>query len=318
MTKHPDIVGYVLDLLEPAEQESIEAQLERDPALRAEVEVLQRSLALLASDDMIEPPAGLAHRTMRCFAQPHMMASREPVATRVPLRAVDLLVATGCLTLALLLVLPALYALRLDEDRVLCAQRLSRLGVALALYAQRESGQLPYIAAEGPLNNAGSFAVMLKSRDLLEDTNSLICPSANSMVAVVPDVDYVAQQREIKGPQWDRLRRLMSGSYGYVLGHQERGQHLGVPLRSDRQPIVSDRPCRASEAQANDNHNSPNHHGRGQNVLFADGSVRWLSSPQQAGDDLFTNNGGRVAAGWNAYDAVIGVSEAVPYPSADL
>ncbi|HEX4608078.1 MAG TPA: hypothetical protein VH092_07725, partial [Urbifossiella sp.] len=50
-------------------------------------------------------------------------------------------------------------------------------------------------------------------------------------------------------------------------------------------------------------------HSHGQNVLFAGGNVRFATVPTVGvnGDDIYRNNLGRVAAGLDRVDTVLGV-----------
>jgi hypothetical protein len=57
-----DLLGYLLDALEPEERELVEMELERDPGLRDQLDTLRRGLLVLR-DEACEPPAGLAART---------------------------------------------------------------------------------------------------------------------------------------------------------------------------------------------------------------------------------------------------------------
>ena len=59
-----DLVGYSLDALDPAQQRELEARLDADEKLREELERLRRTMTPLAWDDPIEPPVGLAERTI--------------------------------------------------------------------------------------------------------------------------------------------------------------------------------------------------------------------------------------------------------------
>ena len=54
-------------------------------------------------------------------------------------------------------------------------------------------------------------------------------------------------------------------------------------------------------------HQSQNHGGWGQNVLFENGGVKFLtkSKPDGSGDDIFTNDAGQVAAGLQQNDSVV-------------
>ena len=69
------------------------------------------------------------------------------------------------------------------------------------------------------------------------------------------------------------------------------------------------RPQRRSPGQQSDNHG-----GRGQNVLFEDGHVQFLttSRPSGASDDIFVNDDDQVAAGVHQDDSVIASSGVTP------
>ena len=59
--------------------------------------------------------------------------------------------------------------------------------------------------------------------------------------------------------------------------------------------------------------NSPNHGGAGQNVLFQDGSVRFITNRSlNFDDDIFRNKAGKIEAGTDANDAVLGPSAVIP------
>jgi hypothetical protein len=309
-----DLLGYLFDALDVADQERIEQELERDELARARLDELRRVTLLLAEDDHIHPPLGLAASTLSLVQRAEMAAERpEWSEPRFRLRALDFAVVASILCIAAVLVFPAIATLRGDQSRLVCADRLRQIGVAIAAYADQESGQLPYVAASGPMSNAGSFTVALKARDLIPTLATLLCPSANNGVVLVPEREEVLSAEV--DPDRDQIRRLrahMGGSYGYQLGYDEGGAYHGRTVGKGQLAIVSDRPPRPDEMIQSTN--SPNHHFQGQNVLFADGAVRWLPNPFMGRDNLFLNDSGTVAAGLCASDIVIGVSEATPHP----
>lgn len=310
-----DLIGYVFDALDPAEQERIEARIASDPELAQQVEALRRVTFPLAADDVMVPPRGLVDRTVARVSnhesrRPTVRPMREWSGNSVSIRPLDFIVAATLFGVAALLSIPALMQLRGDQERILCAEQFRRLGVALMMYAEQERSQLPFVAESGPMSNAGAFAIQLKDRELLPDAKALVCPGANNSVVMVPDPKEWLQT-SIDTFERDHFRRYMGGSYGYRLGYQESGRHHGLSVRSDLQPVMSDRPPRAEEEFQNAN--SPNHGNRGQNVLHADGTVRWLPHPQYGNDHLFRNDCGEVGAGLKSHDVVIGVSESTPY-----
>jgi prepilin-type processing-associated H-X9-DG protein len=68
-------------------------------------------------------------------------------------------------------------------------------------------------------------------------------------------------------------------------------------------PILADAPARRDDAMA-----VPINHRHGQNVLFADGHVRFctISTVGVDGDDIFTNQMGHVGAGIRRTDTSLG------------
>ncbi len=105
------------------------------------------------------------------------------------------------------------------------------------------------------------------------------------------------------------LRPTLGGSYGYNLGYTRDGSYYSTKnLYRDNFAIMSDSPSDRPD------HQSRNHGGWGQNVLFENGSVKFLtqSKPDGSHDDIFTNDAGQVAAGLQQNDSVVGSSQAAP------
>jgi hypothetical protein len=101
----------------------------------------------------------------------------------------------------------------------------------------------------------------------------------------------------------------MGGSYGYTLGHFAGGQYRHTRhLRRTSFAIMADAPDPCGGCRASGNH------GGGQNVLFEDGRVVYLTScqPGEGCDDFYHNDDGQVQAGLHPDDAVIAPSSARP------
>ena len=63
------LLGYLLEALEPDERHCLEADLRQDPALQHDLEELNDSLEpLRLTEGPPEPPAGLAERTCEMIA----------------------------------------------------------------------------------------------------------------------------------------------------------------------------------------------------------------------------------------------------------
>jgi hypothetical protein len=64
-----DLLGYVLDALEPDERGAVEARIERDPLLQEQLVRLRSAVRLLEDVPSFEPPSGLAARTCAAVLQ---------------------------------------------------------------------------------------------------------------------------------------------------------------------------------------------------------------------------------------------------------
>src|SRR2546425_88207 len=93
-----NLIGYLLEALDPAERQTVEEQLGQDPQLREELKLMERSLEPLRGDDgHFDPPAGLAQRTCNYVATYLSEAADAPPAnvSRSHWTAADFVVAAG-------------------------------------------------------------------------------------------------------------------------------------------------------------------------------------------------------------------------------
>jgi hypothetical protein len=159
---------------------------------------------------------------------------------------------------------------------------------------------------------AGLHAVLLRERGFVENDAIFLCPGS-TLKWTGENGEFRlptrAQVRTATGAALESLRRSMGGAYGYNLGYFEDGSYKAVRNRNRGTfALVADAPnLTLPTAQ------SANHRGRGQNVLFEDGHVSFLVTPQVlTSDDFYHNDDGQVAAGKHPDDAVIGPSEVSP------
>ena len=305
------LIGYLLDALDPSEQEIVEARLSRDPQLRRDLELAARGLETLAVDKgQYEPPVGLAHRTCQFVAVAAKAMPSPPIAS-VPSRwsMADLLVAAGIFLAATLLFWPAMNQSRFAARLAGCQDNLRQLGVALSTYSTHYLGQFPAAPITGDLNRAGMYAVILQQDGLLPQAHIVICPA--SSLAERPGDFRVPTSQELlqaRAEHLAELHRLMGGSYGYSLGCFVKGQYQPpTDLRRARQALMADAPSPTHRT-------SLNHGGCGQNVLFEDLHVQYLTTCKAKGcnDHIFTNDEGLARAGLHELDSVIGASHDSP------
>jgi hypothetical protein len=308
-----DLIGYLLDALEPHEQELVETHLGKDPQLRRDLEVISRGLQPLSLDKAhYEPPVGLAHRTCQFVAVQAKVMPAPPVVS-VPNRwsMADLAMAAGIFLAATLLFWPAMNQSRFAARLAGCKYNLGQLGAALGNYSDQFQGQLPAAALSDISNGAGIYAVLLQEQGLIPETRIVICP-ASELADRVAEF-HVPTLQELSRAQAERLavlRRQMGGSYGYSLGWFVDGKYYPPKdLRKATCALMADAPNPALPHRF-----SSNHGGCGQNVLFGDFHVQYMTTCKVKGcsDHIFFNSAGKPLAGLGPDDSVIGASDESP------
>ncbi|QDV58383.1 hypothetical protein [Rosistilla oblonga] len=329
-----DLLGYLLGALEPEEVLRVEAMLDSDPEARAELERLRDSLRPLEEDpqsdqqqsEAFEPPADLISRTMDFIEsskpQPAATPSLAPTtplsetdpsqraATARRWRIPDALVATVSMIVLGGLVFPAILEGRFEARRTQCQGNLQELGTSLAQFAISDPQQrLPKIDLRGPLAFAGVFAVELKEHDLLDRESAIWCPSQNqpSSPALVPTK---LQLQNASAGDLLHLQNVSGGQLAYTLGVMD-DQTYNAPRYESRSTfaILGDAPVRTVDGD------QLAHDGRGFNLLYEDGRVRFVSSTAalETQDQPFVNLENRIEAGLNVNDASLGESARAPF-----
>jgi hypothetical protein len=304
------LIGYLVDALEPDEHKLVEAQLSRDPQLRSDLELLARSLQPLVVDrEHFDPPAGLAHRTCEFVAsQTRVILAPAPSQSRWSMA--DMAVAAGIFLAATMLFFPAVNQSRFAARLLGCQNNLREIGTALTNYSDRHARFFPNIPPQGRLSAAGIYAIKLVEGGYLANPQVIVCPSSPLADKLVEF--YVPTSNELQtvpGARLIRLHRQMGGSYGYNIGYVSNGRYQPTKnLRRQTFAIMADAPT------AEPPYRSLNHGDYGQNVLFEDLHVQYLTTCKAQGckDDIFVNDNGEVAAGTHLHDAVLGASHAKP------
>jgi hypothetical protein len=313
------LLGHLLGVLDDDEQQQIETRLKDDPHLARQAAQWTARLEMLeACRAEFPPPPALAERTCRfVVAQAQTAAAEQSLGAAAGSSGwagrvgwLDLAMAAGVFMAAALLTIPAILTSRFNARVAVCQDNLRQLGVALGQYSEQHDGFFPYVPAEGKLAGAGIYAPVLLRDGFLTEARRVICPDsplAEQREFHVPSIDALERAEE---RQAERMRRMMGGSYGYSLGHMREGRYQGTKnLGRTHFALMADAPSSSLPG-----HQTVNHGGRGQNVLFEDGRVDYVLSPRPHpnADDIFANDRGEVAAGLHRNDAVVGPSSAVP------
>ncbi len=316
------LLGYLLGALDGPEHESIRRQLERNSDLRRELAELEMRLAPLENERwQHEPPLGLAMATCQLVAQqsapsrPRRFQLSRAFSEWSPSQngwdLMDAVVAAGIFFAAALLFFPAI-AQSLDQARVMTCQNNLRLNaVALSMFGERNNDVFPYIPASGKTGVAGFYAPQIRHGGYMTDDAGFLCPSSNLAVNAqqgffIPTVDQI---REANGSRLSQLHQTMGGSYMYTLGHHENGRYRStVNLRRPHFPVLSD-----GFFTRRDGTMVMSHGGRGMNVAFEGGNVRFMVtlSPDHP---FYISDRGLIEAGCGPDDAVLGPSWTKPVP----
>ncbi len=339
-----DLIGYLLDALEPDVRGRIEDQLRHDPALQEELAVLHGSLDVLDDGPRhFEPPEGLARRTCQFVAEqaaeiekavPHEAAgqaevrqapvvvpgeqarcrrnrteSGEPLTSAAePWRFVDLATAVAICFAAAALIFPLINVSRANARVAACANKLRQVGVGLTQYSEQHNGYFPRVEESGELAVGGIYAPTLLSEGYVTDPRMFVCPSSDLADVTSFRIPSLSELRAADGDKLAGYRASMGGSFGYALGYREKGAYK--PTRN----LYRDCFALASDAPSEDGSVSPNHGWLGHNVLLEDGHIVYLRSCRIDGstDNIFMNDDGRVAAGCHVNDSVVVRSDVAP------
>lgn len=330
----PDLLGYLLNALDTEERRAVDQHLENHPEVRRQLVGLRRLLRPLADENEVEyePSAEMFFKTLRIIAgqrgreqavQAMSVSRRYRIAEAPPTRPArwrraDILVAACIAMIVVLLVPPAVLQVRHLKQIADCADNLAQLHVAMQRFADDRHGQLPAPDAEGPFNNAGVYAAKLRDAGFWTGNLRVNCPAnvrRGRPVIPPPTLEEICAQHTDDRQAYERCLKVMGGCYAFNLGYDDGGKYL--PINSalgDEIPVMADRPYRATESAEWQIANSPNHNGRGQNVLYNGGHVRFVTSRIINQDDLYLNRDGRLAPGRGIGDNVLAPSETKTRP----
>ncbi len=217
----------------------------------------------------------------------------DPVAARVGgrlgggWRIGDLIAVAAMLLIGAAITMPAISASRDSARQNACHSNLAAAGLGFGLYAGDFRNALPiasasavgqpwWLVGEGPerSNSANLFTL---ARASYTRTEELACAAAGCDLRGCPPQGMM---------DWSSLKQV-TYSYQNMFAAQRRAW-----ISPDRQEVLADRSpviLRARAGQWIDPfENSPNHGGRGQIVLYNDGSAVWLLTPiNQHGDNIW-------------------------------
>lgn len=328
-----ELLAYLLNDLDPEQRQRIEERLESDPIWQHELKRLQSYVDEAngsPADEADSIPDDLVNRTCSFVQQASAQGELSPATLPASLTEscdaappnsrrwslMDFAVVAGIFVAIGTLLLPALRESREAARRLQCQEQLRTLGSALANYAERSHGSLPEINHN---ENAGMYSVKLVESGILTEqqlSELLVCPSSQLADELSRSkknfrIPTRLELTEATGSRLRELRQRMGASFAYRVGFfdKEGNYHQVKFVGSSQAPVMADKPSfRVVGFQ------SANHNGCGQNVLFQDGHVEFVSFCHKNSSDehLFLNEDNQHAAGNSELDIVLVRSEAGP------
>jgi prepilin-type processing-associated H-X9-DG protein len=208
------------------------------------------------------------------------------------------------------LLLPAVSEVRNHSRQVACSVNLGRIGRALSAYADENDGRFAaaHLQPGQPWWMVGDQSEQPRSstryvwqlvRLGYVSGENFVCPGHREGTPVQCNSDQFSQLRDFPSPS--------NISYSVMLRCRTNSPTLGSGQRriilSDMNPVFVSFRKRSNCMSGRDDYEkvllnehlkqllSPNHNQRGQNVLFCDGSVEFLTSRFYQEDDIFTVRG---------------------------
>ncbi|MEC9373469.1 MAG: hypothetical protein VYC34_06475 [Planctomycetota bacterium] len=280
--------------LAPADAAAFEAlveadwQVDRVPPRQAERAA--RAVALLSTLETADDPALFSDDARRDRidrvmarvegrARRRMAPAREPFAGRSRFQLRDVISAAAMILIAFGVLWPTITAGRESARRAVCEVGMQNAGLGFSLYASDNRGELPrvedharqgrkwwYVGDAKQSHSANLFLLVSMGYTPLSD---LSCPG-NAQAPINLNTNGMSD--------WRTAEEV---SYSYQLFPADsQSPKWGGPVRivvlTDKSPVVD----RARRGERFDPEaRSHNHRGHGQNVLFNDGSVEWLTRP---------------------------------------
>ena len=281
----------------------------------------------------VEPAVEVAKREEKTPSRPSKFTGQRrmhpvssvPRAKVTDWRWQDLAVSALVIGLILITLVPGLLSQREDARVLACQNNLGSLGNSLTEYSECNNGFFPPIPTSGKMSVASAFGPILAGAELLPNPHVLLCPDSSFSEKLLTEnrngqqgfvVPMPVEITQIESPaELLAMQRKMGGSYGYSLGYHQNGTYR--PTRNLRRPyfaVLSDSPDHVLTSSQVNYQPSHHHGGRGQNVLFEDGHVFFITQTRAAGgrDNLFLNDANQIAAGLHPNDAVIAAGAVRP------
>jgi hypothetical protein len=316
------VLDYLLGVLDDSEMAAVRALLESDSSYQQAMQSVRGDLLRLRG--ILHPavaPPGLAERTCEYLFNParrlravFRQRSMTPLSVASHgggrLSWPDAGIAVVIVLVSGLLVLPAINNTRFQARVAACKDNLRQVGQALTEYSHKNHDVFPPVPAEGNLAAAGIYAPILTEEGFLTEPEAVLCPDSPQAQQTDFRVPSLEELRSAVGQKLAQIQQTMGGSYGYCLGYFDHGAYQPTRnLNREYFAIMADSP-----STDRPDHQSDNHGGIGQNVLFEDLHIEFCCTtrPGNGSDDIYSNDNHEVAPGLHRDDSVIASSGTAP------
>ncbi len=308
----PDMIDFALGQLEGDDASQASLEVQSDPALAERIDRLGLGIRRMLDDDPNDtnPPKGLAERTI-AFVETSIRERAsiiEFVPRRPRVRREDFAVAATIFLASLLALAPAILRGRERWGRAACTNNLHKVGMRLNQYAAMNQSY-PFVSTDDDLPHVGAFVCKLSEAGLPLEPMDLACPCSGSDCGKAASLPHRSAICDAMKRSHDEGSKMLKNDFAFHVGYRRglNGDPGPVPAHPQHAtPILADQPTYSPDGDILPG-NSPNHAGRGQNVLFADGHVAWHDNRWVSPDDndLYLNNENRPAYGTGPADSVL-------------
>ena len=240
---------------------------------------------------------------------------REGLRSASGFSLVEMLFVIGILALLVGILVPSLQNLRRQARRLRCAGNVREVARACRNYALDDkmhrghtAGMLPACepdakAFDAETGNAYAMQILLNRQFVVGDV--LVCPEAQrTLNHAVPQMEKTKindkKRMMLKDRSFINDADQKTLSYGYLsmIADSDEAKKVVKDTRISRLPanmiVVGDSNPRCEldgdKMENNNEENSRNHAGLGQNVGMLDESVQWITSPTELGDDIYASS----------------------------
>lgn len=251
-------------------------------------------LASVVTDSDITATPLLVERTFQAVAAKVAANRAQGIVTPTSRgwRMSDMVSVAAMMLIGVSILWPTMSYMSQKGRQLACKTNMSSVASAMGLYAGNHRDSLPVATA-----GFGGTPWWNVSPDKPQANSSNLFTLARTGYAKLKDLacsgNPKAEVGEVKKGAYD-WSNLETISYSYqIMGGQERpswcrsrnAAPASIVVLADRSPVV----LRAFHKESIDPmENSPNHGGKGQFVLLADGSVNWMTTPERAdGDNIW-------------------------------